>query len=285
MKLETSTPKRFRWGFALVATAAIVTLTLHTACTQNGDQPSRTQSGNLSTPLRERRLGQVPPFSLIERSGKEITLDDLRGKVWIADFIFTRCPDACPLMSARMAQLQSALADEPNLKLVSVSIDPEFDKPAILARYATQFQAHPDRWYFLTGEKKAIYRLVRDGFKLAVHDPDDPQALRLPHTPAHPTVLEALRRWIDPKAAWAHTGQERRQPVIHSDRFVLVDGAGWIRGYYHGTDPQMVEQLIQDARELLRTGKGAQKENNDAEKSQQLGFDDTRSARMEHATA
>ncbi len=280
MKPETRTRKRFRRGCLSLVVAALVPLTLYTGCGQSGDQPSRTQSGNLSTPLRERRLGQVPPFSLIERSGKEITLGDLKGKVWIADFIFTRCPDLCPLISGQMARLQSALADESNLKLVSISVDPEFDRPPILAQYAAQFEADPDHWYFLTGDKKAIYRLVRDGFKLAVHDPDDPQA----SLPPHPTVLEAARSWVDPKAAWAHTGHERREPVIHSDRFVLVDGAGWIRGYYHGTDPQMVQQLIQDTRELLRTRKDAHKENNDAEKGQQLGFDHTRSARMEYAT-
>jgi protein SCO1 len=240
-----------------VAVAALVTLMLYTGCTQSEDHTSRTQSGVFSTPLQERRFGRVPPFSLIERSGTQITLADLRGKVWIADFIFTRCPDACPLMSARMAQLQSEFANESNLKLVSISVDPEYDTPAILARYATQFQAHADRWYFLTGEKKAIYRLVRDGFKLAVHDPDDPQASLPPHTPSRLTVLETLRRWVHPHAAWAHTGHDRRQLVIHSDRFVLVDGAGWIRGYYHGTDPEMVTQLIKDAQELLRTGKDA----------------------------
>lgn len=239
--------------------AALVTLMLYTGCTQSEDHTPRTESGVFSTPLQERRFGRVPPFSLIDRSGETITLADLRGKIWIADFIFTRCPDVCPLMSAKMAQVQSALADQPDLKLVSISVDPEYDTPAILARYATQLEADPDRWYFLTGDKKAIYRLVRDGFKLAIHDPDDPQPSRgvAPGTSLPRHVVQALRHWVDPEAAWAHAGPDRRQPVIHSDRFVLVDGAGWIRGYYHGTDPQMVAQLIEDARELLRTGKDA----------------------------
>lgn len=257
MEPEARTQKGFRRGWMSVAVAALVTLMLHTGCSQSGDQAPRTESGVFSTPLQERRFGRVPPFSLIDRTGKTITLADLRGKIWIADFIFTRCPDLCPLMSARMAQVQSTLADQPDLKLVSISVDPEYDTPAILARYATQFQAHPDRWYFLTGNKKAIYRLVRDGFKLAIHDPDDPQASGPPHTPARSTVLETLGHWLHPHAAWAHTDRERRQSVIHSDRFVLVDGAGWIRGYYHGTDPQIVTQLIKDARELLRAGKDA----------------------------
>lgn len=253
MKAETWGQKRFRWRCGLLVAAAMVTLTLYTGCTQNGDRTSPTESGILSVPLQHRRLGRVPPFALIERNGKDITLADLRGKVWIADFIFTQCVDACPLMSATMARLQSEFVNEPDLRLVSISVDPEYDTPAILARYATQFGADPDRWYFLTGEKKTIYRLVREGFKLAVQDPDDPQAF---HAPAGQTVLQMLSRWVDPEPARAHEGHShRQQPVIHSDRLVLVDRVAWIRGYYHGTDTKAIALLREDVRELLRAGK------------------------------
>lgn len=253
MKAETWGQKRFRWRCGLLVAAAMVTLTLYTGCTQNGDRTSPTESGILSVPLQHRRLGRVPPFALIEQNGKDITLADLRGKVWIAGFIFTQCVDACPLMSATMARLQSEFVNEPDLRLVSISVDPENDTPAILARYATQFGADPYRWYFLTGEKQTIYRLVREGFKLAVQDPDDPQAF---HAPAGQTVLQMVSWWVDPEPARAHEGhRHRQQPVIHSDRLVLIDGEAWIRGYYHGTDTKALVLLREDVRELLRTGK------------------------------
>lgn len=245
--------KGFPWG---VLPAAMVALILVAGCSPSEDHTARPQSGGLSVPLRERRLAPAPSFRLTERSGKEITSADLRGKVWIADFIFTRCVDVCPVMSAQMARLQSEFSDEPGLKLVSISVDPEHDRPAILARYATQFHADPERWYFLTGDKKAIYRLVREGFKLAIHDPDDPQASREPASGARPqAVPQTLRPWIQPEAVWAHDGETRRQPVIHSDRFVLVDDEGWIRGYYHGSDVNALAELRQDVRELLRMRK------------------------------
>jgi protein SCO1/2 len=249
MNAQTQRQHPFGWGVVPVAAAA-VTLILYTGCTESGDYTPPTQSGNLSAPLRERHIARVPSFRLTERSGQEITLADLQGQVWIVDFIFTRCVDACPLMTATMARLQSELGNEANLRLVSITVDPEYDKPGILTEYATQFGASPDRWYFLTGDKNAIYRLVQDGFKLAIHDPEDSQASR----GLRRHVVQTLRRWVDPESAWAHGGHEHRQPVIHSNRFVLVDGDGWIRGYYHGTDRQMVTQLIQDARNLLHAG-------------------------------
>ncbi len=253
MEPETPTRQGSFSELVAVAAAALVALILFAGCTESGDQQSSTRGGILGTPLRERRLARVPSFSLIERSGKPIALANLKGKVWVVDFIFTRCPDACPLMSAQMAQLQSEFADAPDLRLVSISVDPEFDTPATLARYATQFHADPDRWYFLTGEKKTIYQLVREGFKLGLHDPDDPQAVRdpVPGDPARRIVLETLRHWMEAQSAWAHGTNERRQSVIHSNRFVLVDGEGWIRGYYLSTDAEALAQLRQDVRALL----------------------------------
>lgn len=258
MKSQSPRQKRLLWAFLLAAAAGLlaVTVALFTRLNRPVVQPV----GNWGTPLRQRNITRAPSFALIERSGKEITLADLRGLVWVADFIWTRCPDACPLMSAVMARLQAEFAHEPAFRLVSFSIDPQYDTPAVLARYATKYGANPDRWFFLTGDKKTIYRLVREGFKLAVQDPDDPQAFRHPATqPGNPTmwaVLAMFRGLADPEAAWAHAGDDHReQPVIHSDRFVLVDGAGWIQGYYSGRDPEALKQIIQDARMYLRTGK------------------------------
>jgi protein SCO1 len=97
---------------------------------------------------------------LIERSGKQVSLADLRGKIWIADFIYTHCTDTCPLQTADMAKLQDRWLKEPKVELVSFSVDPEHDTPQVLSRYAGRFKADPKRWLFLTGHRPEIVRLA-----------------------------------------------------------------------------------------------------------------------------
>jgi len=161
-------------------------------------------------------LGQVPAFSLTNRDGRSIGLADLAGAPWVADFIFTRCPASCPLMTARMARLNRELPDDLAVRLVSISVDPEHDTPQVLQRYAESFKA-PDRWLFLTGGKQEIYQLSRKGFKLGIEIPP-------PSAPGGPPV----------------------EPILHSTRFVLVDGEGRIRGYYDGFDEDSMKKLRRD---------------------------------------
>jgi len=164
-------------------------------------------------------LGTVPPFSLVRSSGAPLSHADLAGEVWVADFIYTRCGSLCPLLSAQMAKLQSALAQHAGgaaVRLVSFSVDPLNDTPAALRAYATRFRADERRWFFLTGERSALHRLVADGFHLAVAE----------RSPAEDTDGEGL--------------------ITHSDRFVLVDRHLQIRGYYHGTDESAIQQLLHD---------------------------------------
>ncbi len=164
--------------------------------------------------------GPAPAFSLRERGGRAFGSADLKGKVWVADFIFTRCGGPCPIITAKMKDLQEAFAGFPDIRLVSFSVDPAYDTPEVLAHYADRYGARPDRWYFLTGETGEVYRLVLDGFRLAVRE--NAGAARKP-------------------------GEE----VTHSLSFVLVDRAGRIRGYYTGTDPEAMERLRRDAQALL----------------------------------
>jgi len=182
------------------------------------------QSQTQETLLEGLKLyGQVPDFSLTERSGRRIELADLKGKVWIADFIYTNCPDTCPLQSAQMAELQKDLSGEKEVQLVSISVDPARDTPEALSEYAQRFGADPERWFFLTGEKEVIYRLAWEGFHLA--------AIEIP-----------------PEAR-DHTGASH----MHSARFMLMDRQGQIRGYYDSNrDPEALQRLLRDVKALLQ---------------------------------
>jgi protein SCO1/2 len=158
--------------------------------------------------------GVVPSFQLIDQTGQPFGSRELLGKIWIADFVYSTCPGPCPMISSRMSETQKPLRDT-DVKLVSFSVDPQHDTPAVLRDYAAHFNAQPGRWHFLTGDKETIYRLSRDGFKLAT-------------------------------AEGGTTGP------IHSTRMVLVDRSGVIRGYYDATDADAVTRLLADANHLLR---------------------------------
>jgi protein SCO1/2 len=164
-------------------------------------------------------LGKVPDFSLVNRDGRAVSRDDLAGAPWIADFIFTRCPASCPMMTSRMARLNRELPRGSGVRLVSFSVDPEHDTPQVLDRYARSFAA-PDDWLFLTGDGRQIHRLSREGFRLGV----DPA----------------------PEAS----GLETAEPILHSTRFVLVDGDGRIRGYYDAFDGEAMKRLTRDLKAL-----------------------------------
>lgn len=186
--------------------------------------------------------GRVPDFSLTERSGRPITPSDLLGKVWVVDFFYTRCTDTCPLQSAHMARLQADLLGQGDVRLVSISIDPEYDTPERLSTYATRFRADPQRWLFLTGSKDAIYRLAVDGFHLGVAD-TGPKA-----------QLERKDGWAEggPARTGAHPLPKGRVRLLHSSRFVLVDRQARIRGYYEGTDWEAVTRLRDNLKLVLR---------------------------------
>ncbi len=182
--------------------------------------------------------GEVPDFALSERSGRRFTRADLLGKVWIANFIYTQCTETCPLQSAKLARLQTEFKGERDLRLVSITVDPERDTPAVLSRYAERYAADPVRWLFLTGEKRAIYHLAKEGFHLGVVDPDD-QA-----------KAGRLLPWLEPAPAWATHGSKGL--VIHSSRFVVVDRQGRIRAYHLPDDEPSLERLRQNVKIVLR---------------------------------
>jgi protein SCO1/2 len=169
--------------------------------------------------LRQRTVssyGTVPAFQLTNQNGQPFGSGQLAGKIWIADFVYTTCPGPCSMISGRMSELQKPL-EKTDVHLVSFSVDPKKDTPAVLSDYAQKLQAEPGRWDFLTGPTSAIYKLSHDGFKLAVSDGSDAQ--RLP---------------------------------VHSIRMVLVDRRGQIRGYYDATEPEAITKVLADTNHLLR---------------------------------
>jgi cytochrome oxidase Cu insertion factor (SCO1/SenC/PrrC family) len=162
-------------------------------------------------------LGQVPDFELIERSGAPIRRADLAGVPWVADFIFTECSGVCPALSVRMAELRRQARDRRlPVRLVSFSVDPRRDTPEVLRAYAQRFGADDQSWMFLTGDRDELYELIGTGFRLSVAE------------------------------RTAEDTRDGGELITHSDRFVLVDAAGRIRAYYHGTESEAVPAVLRD---------------------------------------
>lgn len=155
----------------------------------------------------------VPEFTLTDQTGAKFdSASGLRGKVWVANFVYTTCPGPCPRMSSQMHAVQTALAGMDGFRLVSFTVDPANDTPPVLAAYATRFSAKPGTWYFLTGAESDLHHLSRNVFMLG----------------------------------------DINGSLEHSTRFVLVDRASRIRGFYLTSEPDAITRLIADAKTLLR---------------------------------
>jgi protoheme IX farnesyltransferase len=166
-------------------------------------------------------LGRLPEFSLVRQDGTTFTRDDLAGDPWIVDFIFTSCAGACVPMTQTMTKLQ---AEGLPARFLSISVDPARDSPQALTDYRTKWQGDPERWTLLTGSDAAIGTLGRDGFKLSIG------------TGAAPV--------------------EGMPSLFHSEKYALVDGAGWVRGYYDSNDSLELARLRQDVARLQSKGGG-----------------------------
>lgn len=166
-------------------------------------------------------LAELPPFALVERSGAALDKAALAGRPAIVDFIFTRCPASCPRLTARMKELEKRLPERSTVRLLSITVDPEHDRPEVLTRYADGWQAGP-RWLFATGERAAIWELVRRGFLLAVEE----------------------------------TPEDTTSPILHSNRFALVDGEGRLRATYLAFEEDALDRVLADlARVEAESGK------------------------------
>ncbi|WP_291781587.1 SCO family protein [Cecembia sp.] len=158
----------------------------------------------------------IPDFELISHQNISMGRKEMEGKITIVDFFFTSCPSICPVMSAEMERVDDAFRDIDEVQIYSISIDPEYDTPEVLQAYAERHNATPGKWQFLTGDKERIYDLARCGF-----------------------ILPTLDGYGEP------------DDFVHSDKFVLVDELGRIRGYYSGTNREDVDLLILETKILL----------------------------------
>ena len=154
--------------------------------------------------------GSVPDFT--DSNGKIITLKDMKGKVWVADFIFTTCTMACPIMTGNMNIIHKTFKNDNNVRIVSISVYPEYDTSDILKEYASRYNANTNRWHFLTGPEESVKKIIKTGFKIGDYE----------------------------------------DIIFHSEKFALVDISGNIRGYYNGMKTEDISQLKKDINKLLR---------------------------------
>jgi protein SCO1/2 len=167
-------------------------------------------------------LGTLPDFALTDQNNQNLTLASLRDDVWIADVIFTRCAGQCPVMSAHLQTIQDALPAGLPVKLVSFTTDPAFDTPEVLKKYAARFGARDGQWLFLTGSKSALRRATVEGLKLGVVD----------KPPGDRDNADDL--------------------FIHSEKLVVIDQKGQIRGYFDGQTAEGAAQALAAAKILAR---------------------------------
>lgn len=205
--------------------------------------------GASNAPQRLEVYGEVPAFSLVGQAGQEVTRKALEGKIWVANFIFTSCQETCPLQSATMAGLQADWQGEPDIRLVSITVDPDHDTPEVLARYAGRFQADARRWFFLTGEERVISTLAQEGFHLSAPIPSPAQA-QVGRTPPGGSAAAGSQGPNGLRAIAASA--DARDALVHDARFALVDRAARIRGYYSSLDPEAMARLRDDVRTLLK---------------------------------
>ncbi len=163
---------------------------------------------------RNHRIGE---FELVNQDGKVITKADFEGKIYVADFFFTRCQTICPIMAVNMKDLQEHYRNDPELKFLSHSVTPVMDSVPVLKAYAEKNGAIEGKWEITTGSKKHIYELARKSY-FAVLD----------------------------------EGDGGDQDFIHTEQFILVDRSGQIRGFYDGTEKEEMQRLIDDIEILKR---------------------------------
>lgn len=164
---------------------------------------------------------KVRDFSFVNQEGDTITKTDVAGKIYVVEYFFTTCKGICPRMNENMTKVYEAFRGNDDVKILSHTVDPEKDTVGAMKAYSLRFDADPEQWMFLTGDKKQLYEMARDSYLINAGDT---------------SVVDI------------------QDDFIHTNVFVLVDGDGRIRGHktaYDGTDAGSVNQLIGDIKVLL----------------------------------
>lgn len=188
-------------------------------------QPTDLKPEMVNPELLEVGIGhRIGNFSLLNQYGDTVTLADVKGKVFVAEYFFTTCGTICPKMTAQMTRVQKKFANNENLKLLSFTVDPAYDDVEVMREYAKKHNAIKGQWHFITGEKEDLYNLARNSF----------------------FVL---------KPAEAANLGDAGSDFIHTNNFVLVDQELRIRGYYDGTSISEVNELMEDIEVLLNNNK------------------------------
>ncbi len=164
-------------------------------------------------------LGTIADFRLTDQRAAPFTGESVAGQPWLAAFMFTRCPTICPQITARMREVQTlAKQKQVPLRLVSFSVDPDFDTPAVLAAYADKYGVDQASWSFVTGDNAVIRGTAEYGFKLSVEGTASASAPGF--------------------------------GISHGSHLVLLDGKRTIRGYYRSSEPESVARIVADAARL-----------------------------------
>ena len=164
----------------------------------------------------------IPAFQLTDDKGKGFSSKALQGKIYVANFFFTRCGTICPKITSQVSRATDTFNQDKDVHFISISVDPNYDEPSKLSAYAKRFEADSTHWTFLTGKKKEIYPLILKGFHVPLADASE---------------YDAAIKNPD-------------ETFIHSERLVLVDKSGVIRGFYDGTDKKEVDRLIMEIKVL-----------------------------------
>ena len=164
-----------------------------------------------------KKYHRISDFSLLNQNGNNVTQEDYKNKIYVADFFFTTCPDICPIMTGNMLYLQENLKDT-NVMLASFSVTPKIDTVEVLKEYSSLKGVDDSRWNLMTGDKKQIYDLARKSYLVAKAIPDG-----------------------------------KNHGMIHTENFVLVDRDKRIRGYYDGTNIEDMDKLLDDIQILIKS--------------------------------
>ncbi len=168
-----------------------------------------------STLTHVKKYHTIADFSLINQNGETVTQEDYRNKIYVADFFFTTCPTICPIMTKNMADIQSEILDDEEVLLLSHSVTPDIDSVAQLKKYALEKGVLDNKWNLVTGDKKQIYELARKSYLAVKTD-----------------------------------GDGGPYDMIHTENFILVDKEKRIRGTYDGTNPEEIQELLEDLKIL-----------------------------------